>query len=94
MRGPADGRSPAAGRRDRASIIITGKLDRPLHNTASAGFQPFRTIDELVEAARGSLRTPTKAEQRELRAMWWRQRRLGHTLPAEPGLILLDGAAK
>ena len=26
-----------------------------------------------------------------LRAMWWRQARLGHRLPAEIGLILIEG---
>ncbi len=94
MRGPPDGRSPAAGRRDRASILITGKLDSPLISTPEAGLQPFRAIGEVVEAVLGFLRMPTEAEVRELRAMWWRQRRLGHTLPAEAGLIVLDGGAK
>ena len=91
MREPPNGRSPAAGGRDRASIIITGKVNNPLDSTPTAGPQPFRAIGELIEVVLGSLRTPTEAEQRELRAMWWRQRRLGHTLPAEPGLIVLDG---
>ena len=49
---------------------------------------------EVFEVVLGSLRTPTEAEQRELRAMWWRQRRLGHTLPAQHGVIVIDGAAK
>ncbi len=26
----------------------------------------------------------------ELRALWWRQARLGHRLPAEPGIILIE----
>ena len=43
MRGPPERRSPAAGRRDRASILITGKLDNPLISTPGAGLQPFRT---------------------------------------------------
>ncbi len=29
----------------------------------------------------------------ELRAIWWRQIALGHRLPAELGVILLDGGA-
>ena len=45
----------------------------------------------VVEVVLGSLRSPTEAEQRELRAMWWRQRRLGHSLPPEPGLIVIGG---
>ncbi len=43
MRGPPERRSPAAGRRDRASILITGKVDNPLISTPGAGLQPFRT---------------------------------------------------
>ena len=27
----------------------------------------------------------------ELRAMWWRQARLGHRLPAEAGIIAIEG---
>lgn len=49
------------------------------------------TMNGVVEVVLGSLRAPTEAEQRELRAMWWRQARLGHTLPPEPGLIVIDG---
>ncbi len=56
--------------------------------------EPFRGAGALVEVVLGSLRTPIEAEQRELLVMWWRQRRLGHTLPPEPGLIVLDGGAK
>ena len=43
MRGPPERRSPAAGRRDRASILITGKGSNPLDSTPGAGLQPFRT---------------------------------------------------
>ncbi len=50
-------------------------------------------IGEVVEVVLGALRKPTEAEIRELRAIWWRQRRLGHTLPAEAGLVVLDGGA-
>ncbi len=42
MPAPPDGRSPAAGQRDRASIIITGKLNNPLDSTPPAGVQPIR----------------------------------------------------
>ena len=27
----------------------------------------------------------------ELRALWWRQARLGHRLPAERGVIVIEG---
>ncbi len=30
-------------------------------------------------------------ELRELRAMWWRQAALGHRLPAELGVIVIEG---
>ncbi len=29
----------------------------------------------------------------DARAIWWRQKAQGHRLPAEPGIILIDGAA-
>ena len=39
--------------------------------------QPFAGLDELICA--------------QVRALWWRQRRDGNRLPAEPGMILIDG---
>ena len=30
----------------------------------------------------------------ELRALWWRQAALGHRMPAELGVIVLEGGAK
>ena len=43
----------------------------------------------------GTARCPAHEDKTpSLSAMWWRQRRLGHTLPAEFGLIQLDGRAK
>ena len=30
----------------------------------------------------------------ELRAMWWRQAALGHRLPAELGVIVLEGCSE
>ena len=65
--------------------------DAPVYTDALHAFQPFRAMGEVVAVALGPLRTPTEAEQHELRAMWWRQRRLGNHLPAEHGLIVLDG---
>ncbi len=29
----------------------------------------------------------------DARAIWWRQAALGHRLPAQPGIILIDGGA-
>ena len=35
---------------------------------------------------------PVRADEiLELRALWWRQARLGNRLPAEAGIILLEG---
>ena len=31
------------------------------------------------------------AVRAELRAVWWHQAALGHRLPAEPGVIVIDG---
>jgi hypothetical protein len=39
--------------------------------------QPFARLDELVCA--------------QVRTLWWRQRRDGNRLPAEPGVILIPG---
>ena len=44
MRGPPKRRSPAARRRDRASILITAKVDNPLISTPRPARQT-RTID-------------------------------------------------
>ena len=33
-------------------------------------------------------------EAREVRQVWWNQIRLGNRLPAEPGVIVLDGAQR
>ena len=56
MRGPPDGRSPAGGGRDRASIIITGKVSNPLISTPSAGPQPSLPDDVVPEVVLASLR--------------------------------------
>ena len=63
-------------------------LQAPSIQKARPTWQP---LGGLVEVVLGSLRSPTEAEQGELRAMWWRQARLGHTLPPEPSLIVIDG---
>ena len=42
MRGPTRRRSPAAGRQDRASITLTGKLDNPLDSVPDQANQAQR----------------------------------------------------
>jgi len=39
--------------------------------------QPIVRLDELIQA--------------QVRAVWWRQLRHGNRLPAEPGVILIEG---
>ena len=95
MPGPRKQRkSPATGQRRRASILLTGKVPNPLNTTPAARPQHFRSIGEVVEVMLGSLRTPTQAEQRELRRIWWRQRRLGFTFPAQRGVIVIEGGRR
>lgn len=48
MREPPNERSPAAGQRDRASNLLTGKVNNPLDSTQAAGFQPSRSIGEVA----------------------------------------------
>ena len=50
MREPPNGRSPAAGGRDRASSNITGKLDNPLISTPTVGPQPIRLTSIRIVA--------------------------------------------
>ncbi len=47
------------------------------HTTSGQSPQTFVRLDELVFA--------------QVRAIWWRQIRLGNRLPAQRGLILIDG---
>ncbi len=38
------------------------------------------------------VRRPMRPSERSLvRSIWWRQWRLGHRMPAEPGVIVLEG---
>ena len=48
---------------------------------------PFINIVQLV------LRDVHPDEIPELRAIWWRQVALGHRLPAERGVIVVEGGA-
>ena len=64
----------------------------PLQAPSIQKAQPtWQSLGGVIKVVLGSLRSPTEAEQRELRAMWWRQRRLGHTFPAQRGVIVIDG---
>jgi hypothetical protein len=46
-------------------------------NASREALQPFACLDELVVA--------------QVRALWWRQLRLGNRLPAQTGMIVLNG---
>ncbi len=45
----------------------------------------------LIDVAQLVPRDVRPDEVPELRALWWRQRALGHRLPAELGIIVLEG---
>jgi hypothetical protein len=45
-------------------------------------------VDQLVP------RSMRPDETRHVRQVWWNQARLGHRLPAEPGVILIDGGRR
>ena len=54
------------------------KYKSKVENNASPEFpQPFVRLDKLVCA--------------QVRALWWRQRRDGNRLPAESGIIVIEG---
>ncbi len=55
---------------------VKHKSNKP-DNTFREVPQPFARLDELVCA--------------QVRALWWRQRRDGNRLPAQRGVILIDG---
>lgn len=50
---------------------------------------PSRTA--LIEFAQLVPRPVRPSEVPELRALWWRQVALGHRLPAERGVIAIEG---
>ena len=61
--------------KDEPDFVVQGDLGR----TA------FIDIADLVPR-------PVRADEiPELRAIWWRQARLGHRLPAERGVIVIEG---
>ena len=55
-----------------------GARDNPSHTS-------FISVAQLVPRPIGP------GELAELRVMWWRQARLGHRLPAEIGIIAIEG---
>ena len=56
---------------------VTGKIRQPLPTMEASSRPPAPPLADLPLAA--------------LRCVWWSHRRHGHTLPAEPGIIVLDG---
>ena len=59
MRGPPERRSPAAGRRDRTSIILTGDKQHPEHNRGASerqGLLPIGLIAGRIAQRLASLR--------------------------------------
>jgi hypothetical protein len=45
-------------------------------------------VDQLVP------RSMRREEARDVRRVWWNQARLGYRLPAEPGMILIEGGRR
>ena len=68
--------------------LRTGNLNAPV----DLQFQ-VRSTPEIAEAILGGIRHPDPDEIPEIRHLWWRLRRRGHALPAERGLIAIDGRA-
>ncbi len=73
-------RKPALGRLSGAGLSKT--------ETAQCGL-PF--LPDLAPDNRVTDRSLTLGY---LRALWWHQHRLGHRLPAELGVILIDGGRR
>ena len=46
---------------------------------------------DTAEALAYGFGTPPEAALTEVRAVWWRQAALGHRLPAERRVVLLEG---
>ena len=82
MRWDPDGRNPRPGEGAGASgTELSGSKQHPEYITH---LDPAQLIPRPVRAD----------EIPELRALWWRQRALGHRLPAEAGIIAIKGGAK
>ena len=76
------------GARDRIDAAESFGNDAPVSSKSRA---PIQAIPECeAEALAYGEARPTGYQLAETRAMWWRQAALGHRLPAERGVILLD----
>ncbi len=59
------------------------------HRDLAAQSDPGRTI--VIDVVHLLPRPVRPDELPELRALWWRQAALGHRLPAELGVIVIEG---
>ena len=66
--------------------------DIQVSNIPEAPLQAIPSTD--AEALIWGEALPTGSHLAETRALWWRQAALGHRLPAEIGIITIDGGAK
>jgi hypothetical protein len=74
-------KSPAPGRRSGAGAKVSNtEKSHRLYSGLRSSPQAFSRLDDLTVT--------------ELRAIWWRQLRLGRRLPAERGIILIDGGLR
>ena len=78
---PRDGRNPGARRAAGASEDIA------ISNSDGSDTSLEIPLSQLRHRPIGP------GELASLRAMWWRQAGAGHRLPAEPGVIIVEGGA-
>ena len=77
------------GARGGADAGLSFGDDAPVSNKPRA---PIQAIPECeAEALAYGEELPTGSQLAEARALWWRQAALGHRLPAERGMIVVQG---
>ena len=77
---PPDKRKPPARDRRLSEGVLLGGFDSSEHNLSIP-------VSQLRPRPIGP------GELAELRLMWWRQASAGHRLPAERGVIVIEGGA-
>ena len=61
-------------------------------NNSLGGAMTQRTTTSITLPVESFVERPMRPGERWLvRAVWWRQWRLGHRMPAEHGVIVIDG---
>ena len=81
--------SEMPGARGRIGADVSFADDAPISIPASLRIQAIPETD--AEALAYGEAQPTGPQLAEARTMWWRQRRHGRALPAESGVIVIEG---